>query len=59
MDWRRSVVIGAFFVAAGVLYYVTQGTGTTIDLAGVTMLLLAGVAMTFGFAVLLKGSRDL
>ncbi|MFN8521159.1 MAG: hypothetical protein U0667_17620 [Chloroflexota bacterium] len=59
MDWRRTLILGAFFVAVGLIYLVVQGTGTTIDLAGVTMLLLTGVSMAFGFAVMVKGSRDL
>lgn len=59
MDWRRTLLIGAFFVFTGLLYLVTQGDGATIDRAGVVMLLVMSVAMTFGFAVLVKGSRDL
>ncbi len=59
ITWRHTLVIGAFFVVVGLIYLVTQGTGITIDLAGVTLLLLAGVAMAFGFAVLVKGSQDL
>lgn len=56
---RNTLVIGGFFIVVGIIYYVVQGTGTTIDLAGVTMLILVGVAMVFGFAVLVGGSRDL
>jgi len=56
---RKTLVIGAFFILVGILYFVVQGDGATIDRAGVTMLLLTGVAMVFGFAVLVKGSRDL
>lgn len=59
MDWRRTLVLGAFFIIVGLLYLVVQGSGMTIDLAGVTMLLLTGVSMAFGFAVMVKGSRDL
>jgi len=59
ITWPKTLVIGAFFIVAGLLYFVTQGTGAHTDLAGVTMLLLCGVAMSFGFAVLVKGSRDL
>ena len=56
---RNTLVIGCFFVLVGIIYYITQGDGPTTDLAGVTMLILTGVAMVFGFAVLVKGSRDL
>ncbi|MBX3029687.1 MAG: hypothetical protein KF809_05980 [Chloroflexi bacterium] len=59
MDWRRTLLLGAFFIFVGGLYLVVQGTGETIDLAGAVMLLLTGVAMAFGFAVMVKGSRDL
>jgi drug/metabolite transporter (DMT)-like permease len=59
ITWQKTLVIGAFFIVVGILYFVLQGDGTTIDRAGVTMLLLTGVAMVFGFAVLVKGSRDL
>jgi len=59
ITWRKTLVIGAFFVVVGILYFFVQGDGTTIDRAGVTMLLLTGIAMAFGFAVLVKGSRDL
>jgi hypothetical protein len=59
ITWQKTLVIGAFFIVVGLLYFVVQGDGTTIDRAGVTMLLLTGVAMVFGFAVLVKGSRDL
>ena len=59
ITWRKTLVIGAFFIAVGLLYFFVQGDGTTVDRAGVTMLLLTGIAMAFGFAVLVKGSRDL
>jgi hypothetical protein len=59
ITWRNTLVIGAFFIVVGLIYFAVQGDGTTIDRAGVTMLLLTGVAMMFGFAVLVKGSRDL
>jgi drug/metabolite transporter (DMT)-like permease len=59
ITWRHTLVIGAFFVVVGLIYFVVQGDGTTIDRAGVTMLLLAGVSMAFGFAVLVRGARDL
>ncbi len=36
----------------------THCTSRTLDLTGVLMLILAGVAMVFGLAVLVRGSRD-
>ena len=59
ITWRKTLVIGAFFIIVGLVYFFVQGDGTTIDRAGVTMLLCTGIAMVFGFAVLVKGSRDL
>ncbi len=57
-DWRRTLLIGLLFVFFGVLYFAVQGDGRTIDRAGVTMLILTGVSMGFGLAVLVRGSRD-
>ncbi len=58
ITWRHTILLGAFFVVVGVLYLLVQGDGRTIDRAGVLMLLLAGVSMAFGLAVLVRGSRD-
>lgn len=57
--WRSAIIIGIGFVVVGVLYLVTQGAGETMDRAGATMLIALGIAMAFGFAVMLRGSRDL
>jgi drug/metabolite transporter (DMT)-like permease len=68
-NWRNTLIVGAFFVVVGIIYFVTQGAGTcapemthctsrTLDLTGVLMLILAGVSMAFGLAVLVRGSRD-
>lgn len=57
--WRSAIIIGIGFVVVGVLYLVTQGSGEWLDRAGATMLIALGGAMAFGFAVLLRGSRDL
>ena len=69
-NWRRTLIIGAIFVVVGILYFVVQGAGAclpgmthcedrTLDLTGVLMLILAGVSMVFGLAVLVRGSRDI
>lgn len=47
---------GDFFGAAG---DIVAGVAGTIDPAGVTMLVALGIAMGFGFAVILRGARDL
>jgi hypothetical protein len=57
-NWRNTFLLGAFFVAVGILYFVVQGDFRTIDRTGVVMLLLTGVAMVFGLGVLIRGSRD-
>lgn len=57
--WRSAIMIGVGFMVVGVLYLVTQGAGETMDRAGATMLIALGVAMAFGFAIILRGSRDI
>ena len=69
-NWRRTLIIGLFFVVVGILYFVAQGAGAclpgmthcedrTLDLTGVLLLLLTGVSMGFGLIVLIRGSRDI
>ena len=59
--WRNALILGVIFIVVGVIYFLVQGpdTGTTSDRAGATMLVILGLAMAFGFAVLLRGSREL
>jgi hypothetical protein len=57
--WRNAIILGAGFVAVGVLYLLLQGSDDTLDRAGVTMLIVLGGAMMFTFAILLRGSRGL
>lgn len=58
--WRRAIIIGLIFVVVGTVYAVAQYQHPEDwDFSGVTMLILLGVAMTFTFSVLLRGSRDL
>ncbi len=58
--WRRAIIIGILFVTVGVVYGVVQYPHPeNWDYAGVTMLVALGAAMTFIFAILLRGSRDL
>jgi hypothetical protein len=58
-NWRNSLVLGGFFVVVGILYLFLQGDGLYIDRAGATMLIVLGIGMAFGFAVLLRVSREL
>jgi hypothetical protein len=59
--WRNALILGLIFIVVGVIYFFVQGpdTGVTSDRAGATMLVVLGAAMAFGFAVLLRGSREL
>jgi len=36
-----------------------QGSGPYADRSGAAMLIVLGIAMAFGFSVLLRGSREL
>jgi predicted phage tail protein len=57
---RFAIVLGVVFVAVGSIYWFVQHYDlATIDYAGATMLVVLGVAMAFGFTVLLRGSREL
>ena len=47
---------GDFFSAAG---DIVAGVAGTVDPAGVVMLFALGLAMGFGFLVILRGARDL
>jgi hypothetical protein len=57
--WRNALILGIGFVVVGVGYYLVQGTGTGLDLAGATLLVVLGLSMAFTFAILLRGSREL
>ena len=57
--WRNALILGLIFVVVGVIYYLVQGDGTSLDRAGVTMLIILGGAMAFVFSIVLRGSREL
>jgi hypothetical protein len=59
---RFALVLGLIPIVVGVAYWVLQqdrGTISTTDAAGATMLVALGLAMGFGFSVILRGARDL
>lgn len=57
---RAAIVIFAGFVLVGIIYYLLNHTvAADVDAGGATMLIFAGIAMGFGFLVLLRGSREL
>lgn len=56
---RNAILVGLFFSAAGVVYWVVQYFGAPeIDHAGVTMLILLGVAVAIMAYVLIAGSPN-
>lgn len=57
--WRGAIILGIFFIAAGTMYLLLQGSGEWLDRAGATMLIFLGTAMAFVFSVMLRGSREL
>jgi hypothetical protein len=58
--WRNAVILGAAFIAVGVLYLVLQGDAIQwLDRAGATLLILLGISMAFTFFILLRGSRGM
>lgn len=57
--WRNAILLGASFIAAGLVYLLLQGNGAFADRGGVTLLIVLGAAMMYTFAILLRGSRDL
>jgi hypothetical protein len=56
---RNAFLLGAIFVLIGIIYLVVQGSGATLDRAGVTMLIVLGGAMVFAFSILLRASGEL
>jgi hypothetical protein len=56
---RSAALVGVLFAVIGVVYWVVQaGTGFAVDYAGVTMLLLLGIAMSIMCYVLIAGSSS-
>ncbi len=62
-NWRNAIGLTVIFAVVAIVYYLGWGvvnpTPAAIDWTGFTMLALLGVAMGFGFIVLLKSSREL
>jgi hypothetical protein len=58
--WRNALILGGMFVVIGLLYLLLQQyTPTALDQAGVVLLVVLGLAMSFTFLVLLRGSRGM
>lgn len=62
-NWRNAIGLTVIFAIVGIVYYLGWGvinpTPQATDFTGLTMLILLGVAMGFGFIILLKSSREL
>ena len=58
---KEALFLGAIPVVIGILYWVLPYVFDVdvIDAAGATMLIALGLAMGFGFLVILHGARDL
>jgi Flp pilus assembly protein TadB len=59
---RAAIILGIVPIVLGVAYLAfneINGTDLTLDMAGVTMLIALGLAMGFGFLVILRGAKDL
>ncbi len=57
-----ALIIGGLFIVTGLVYYFggeLWSDGQGFDPAGATMLVVTGIAMTFAFLLVLRGSRDL
>lgn len=60
-NWKRAIFLAVIFLIVAVIYFVGWHeffpAGT--DYSGAVMLGALGIAMAFGFMVLLKNSREL
>jgi hypothetical protein len=54
-----AIAIGALFTVAGIIYAASGWATPGKDAAGATMLIVLGIAMTFAFGIILRGTRDL
>jgi len=55
-------IIGGIFIVTGLIYFFGSqiwSNGQGFDPAGATMLVVTGIAMTFAFLLVLRGSREL
>ena len=59
---RAALLIGAIPIIVGIVYFALQelnGEPAVIDPGGALLLICLGIAMGFGFLVILRGARDL
>jgi len=54
-----AIGIGAIFLIVGLIYGFVGWNTAGKDAAGAAMLIVLGIAMTFAFGIILRGTRDL
>jgi hypothetical protein len=60
-SWRSALGLAVIFIVVAVIYWVgfTNFWPQGIDYTGFILLGMLGIAMAFGFAILLRNSREL
>jgi uncharacterized membrane protein len=54
-----AIGLGAIFLIVGLIYGVVSWNTPGKDAAGAAMLIVLGIAMTFAFTIIVRGTRDL
>ena len=54
-----AIGLGAIFLAVGLVYGLLGWSTPGKDAAGAAMLIVLGIAMTFAFGIIVRGTRDL
>ena len=58
---RQALLLGAIPIVIGIIYWAVPSVLDVnyVDAVGATLLIALGLAMGFGFLVILRGARDL
>jgi hypothetical protein len=54
-----AIALGAIFLVVGLIYGAVGWNTTGKDAGGAAMLIVLGIAMTFAFGIIVRGTRDL
>ena len=54
-----AIGLGAIFLVVGLIYGAAGWNTPGKDAAGAAMLIVLGIAMTFAFGIIVRGTRDL
>jgi uncharacterized membrane protein len=54
-----AIGLGAIFLVVGLIYGAVGWSTSGRDAAGAAMLIVLGIAMTFAFGIIVRGTRDL